>query len=420
MPGSWLLPVAVPLQRRTMPRPRRLRALGASSASGAAAAVAVAACTLAVASWCFSCSVDGAFSQPGSTRSRLPSRRSAAGLLASGLLLPPRPAAALSPEELAVVAMFEKTSPGVLSISDKMDASSSKRDGGGIIGSGFAWDQNHVVTTASMMRGVSKPMVTVLDRDSSGAEQRRVLCGALVGTDPVADVAVLWVDGEMKPLHCGSSEDLMVGQQVFALGNPMGMEHSLSKGVISGVSRTMVGASGRPLNGIIQTDAAINPGNNGGPLLDSSGTVIGVNNAILTTSGTSSGVGLAIPIDSVVRSVTSVILKGFVQAPSMGVVLEPDEVPRGLGLDGVMVRQVDAGGPAQTAGVRPMRRGYLGDLIVGVNSRRISNTQDFFKAMEGKLVGEDIVLSVQRAAADQSSDSLDQVDIRMQLGSKIL
>jgi S1-C subfamily serine protease len=153
-----------------------------------------------------------------------------------------------------------------------------------------------------MMRGVSKPMVTVIDRDSSGAEQRRVLCGALVGTDPVADVAVLWVDGEMKPLHCGSSEDLMVGQQVFALGNPMGMEHSLSKGVISGVSRTMVGASGRPLNGIIQTDAAINPGNNGGPLLDSSGTVIGVNNAILTTSGTSSGVGLAIPIDSVVRS----------------------------------------------------------------------------------------------------------------------
>jgi S1-C subfamily serine protease len=115
-----------------------------------------------------------------------------------------------------------------------------------------------------------------------------------------------------------------------------------------------------------------------------------------------------------------VILKGFVQGPSMGVVLEPDEVPRGLGLDGVMVRQVDAGGPAQTAGVRPMRRGYLGDLIVGVNSRRISNTQDFFKAMEGKLVGEDIVLSVQRAAADQSSDSLDRVDIQVQLGSKIL
>merc|ERR1719221_1931429 len=262
-------------------------------------------------------------------------------------------------------------------------------------------------------------MVTVLDRDINGAEQRRVLNGALVGADPVADVAVLWVDGNMKPLHCGSSNDLMVGQEVFALGSPMGLEHSFSKGVISGVSRTMATASGRPMN-FLQTDATIGQGGLGGPLLDSEGAVIGLNNAILTTNGDSSGIGLAVPIDAVERSVTSVILKGFVQAPSLGVVLEPDEVVRGLGLNGVMVGKVEAGGPAQAAGVRPMRQGSLGDLIVGVDARPVQSTQDFFKAMDGKMAGQGVVLTGNRAGSDVNSDSPWQLDLKVELGSRIL
>jgi S1-C subfamily serine protease len=271
-----------------------------------------------------------------------------------------------------------------------------------------------------MMKGVRRPLVTVVGQDEKGAETRTVLTGTVVGTDPVSDVAVLWVEGEMKPLIKGSTEDLLVGQEVYALGNPLGLEHSLSKGVVAGVARTMKGGGGRPISGVIQTDAAINPGNNGGPLLDSSGYVIGVNNADFSMNGGFSGMGLAVPIEAVERSVTSVILKGFVQQPSMGLLLEPDDVTKTLGLSGVMVREVEAGGPAATAGVKPMRRGIFGDLIVGIDSASVINTMDFFKALENKVPGDAVMLRVQRAQPDVTSEKYDTVNLQVQLGSRII
>jgi S1-C subfamily serine protease len=253
----------------------------------------------------------------------------------------------------------------------------------------------------------------------TGEEIRNDFRATVVGADPVLDVAVLWVDGTLKPLRRGSAQDCVVGQDVLAVGNPFGLEHSLSKGVVSGVARTMFGGGGRPISGVIQTDAAINPGNNGGPLLDSTGAVIGLNNAGFSNGGFS-GMGLAVPIEAVERSVTSVILKGFVQQPSMGLLLEPDDVTKTLGLSGVMVREVEAGGPAATAGVKPLRRGIFGDLIVGIDSSSVINTMDFFKALENKQPGDAVMLRVQRATPDASSEKYDTVNLKVQLGSRII
>uniref|UniRef100_A0A7S4QRQ9 PDZ domain-containing protein n=1 Tax=Alexandrium monilatum TaxID=311494 RepID=A0A7S4QRQ9_9DINO len=365
----------------------------------------------------------------GSERGAPAGRRTAllGGVLAAAGGLAPQAAVALTPEELATVELFRRTSPSVLMVSDAADQPQKVSQTGagrpklqGTLGSGFAWDRNHVVTTASMMKGITRPQVTVLDRDGAGEERRTVLRGALVGVDPVTDVAVLWVDGDMRPLRRGSTEDLHVGQDVYALGNPFGFEHSLSKGVVAGVSRTLVSASGRPVGGVIQTDASINPGNSGGPLLDSAGQVIGVNNAILTSSGTFAGVGLAVPIEAIERSVTSVITKGHVQGPSMGVVLAHDALSQTLGIDGVMVRKVDRGSPAEIAGLRPMRGGRLGDIIVGIDSKRVDSIQTFFQALDGKLPGEQVLVSVRRAGEDVNTDDWVTLDIPVELGSRIL
>jgi len=344
-----------------------------------------------------------------------------AGLLV-GSSVPCESALGLTPNELATIELFRKASPSVLMISDGVEESQGtlRRRGPMRVGSGFAWDQNHVVTTASTMKSVSRPRVTVLGHSPDGEETRSVFTGALVGLDPVSDVAVLWVDGAMKPLRRGSASDLHVGQDVYALGNPFGFEHSFSKGVVSGLARTLVGADGRPIGGIIQTDASINPGNNGGPLLDSTGAVVGVNNAILSSSGAFAGVGLAVPIETIERSVTSVIIQGFVRGSSMGVVLARDSLSQELGIDGVMVRQVTHGSPAELAGLRPMRGGRFGDIIVGIDSKPVHSIQAFFRALDGKLPGDEVVVSVRRAAEDANKVELDSLDITVELGSRIL
>jgi len=336
------------------------------------------------------------------------------------------PSLALTPEELAAVQLFRRASPSVLMVSDASDpkavaAAAAGQRVEGILGSGFAWDKNFVVTTASMIKGIARPQVTTLEHDaSSGEERRSVLRGALVGVDPVTDIAVLWVEGDMTPLRRGTTETLRVGQDVYALGNPFGFEHSLSKGVVAGLSRTLVSASGRPVRNVIQTDASINPGNSGGPLLDSAGKVIGLNSAILTSSGTFAGVGLAVPIEAVERSVTSVISEGHVQGPSMGVVLAQDVLAQSLGLDGVMVQRVAHGSPAEAAGLRPPRSGRLGDVIMGIDLQRVDSIQTFFQALDGKVPGQEVLVSVKRPGDDPSTDEWTQMDIKLQLGAQIL
>jgi len=347
-----------------------------------------------------------------------PSRREVALLpgLAFGLELQQDSARALMPDEIATIDLFQRTSPSVLMISDR-----DSKGTGGAVGAGFAWDQNHVVTTANMMKGIRQPTVTILEKDKSGSEQARTLNGALVGLDPLSDVAVLWVDASMKPLRRGSARDLLVGQDIYALGNPFGFEHSLSKGVVSGLSRTFVGQAGRPIEGIIQTDAAINPGNNGGPLLDGSGAVVGLNNAILSTTGTFGGVGLAMPIEAVERSVTSLITQGYIRGASMGIELANDELSRTLGIqNGVLVKRVAAGSPAEVAGLRPMHGGFLGDVIFDIDSLPVDSVQSFFKALDGKIPGDSVSVSVRRAAEGENNDKLATMNLKVQLGARII
>jgi len=201
---------------------------------------------------------------------------------------------------------------------------------------------------------------------------------------------------EIRPLAKGSSSALEVGQTVYAIGNPFGLEHSMSRGIVSGIARTLdIGE--RPIRGCIQTDASINPGNSGGPLLDSQGRAIGVNTAILSGTGTSAGVGLAIPMDMVSKQVEAIISRGFVRRAFLGITLAPDEVSEQLQLPGCIVFSVVAGSPAELVGVKPMRKGSLGDVVTELDGQIVRAGKDFFRILDGHLPGDVISVKVQRA-----------------------
>mmetsp|Transcript_112086 Transcript_112086/g.222788 ORF Transcript_112086/g.222788 Transcript_112086/m.222788 type:complete len:439 (+) Transcript_112086:56-1372(+) len=341
------------------------------------------------------------------------------------------PAYALTGDEKVVTSLFEKVTPGVVSISKEPPTATQgvERQTQAIAGSGFVWDTNHVVTNNHVISGIEKPYVTFLIKDkATGADRRTTLDAAIVGADPASDVAVLRVGARsrdvsesaprtlMAPLSRGQSNNLLVGQNVFAFGNPFGLEHSLSRGIISGVSRKMESSGGRPINGVIQTDASINPGNSGGPLLNSDGQVVGVNTAILTGTGTFSGVGLAIPIDTVAKNVESIIAKGFVKRPVLGIVFAPDVLSEELNLNGIMVMKVVPGGPAEIAGVRPMRGGRLGDVVVSMDGKTVGSTDDIFSVLDNRMPGEKVNLTVQRATADSNSDAYKSYNLQVMLG----
>merc|ERR1719382_67274 len=187
----------------------------------------------------------------------------------------------------------------------------------------------------------------------------------IVGADPGTDVAVLQVDPPksskktktakpLKVLRLGDSSGMRVGQEVYAIGNPFGLDHTLTKGIVSGVGRTIMSVGGRPIQGAIQTDASINPGNSGGPLLNSRGQVIGMNTVIFSPSGASAGVGFAIPSDTVAARVGSILRYGYVKRASMGVYLGQDGLAKSLvGKDGGIIVGLQDGSAAGTAGMRP-------------------------------------------------------------------
>lgn len=201
-------------------------------------------------------------------------------------------------------------------------------------------------------------MQSAVRRSRSGGKIKVTLEGSatpfdaeVVGAEPDKDLAVLRVlapKSLLTPIQLSrSSSDLMVGQKVLAIGNPFGLDHTLTTGIVSALGREVSGASGRPLKGCVQTDAAINPGNSGGPLLDSQGSLIGVNTAILSASGASAGIGFAIPVDTVRRVVTQLIRYGRVQRPSLGVQVADDQIMRNIErqinakLKGVMITEIN-------------------------------------------------------------------------------
>jgi len=267
-------------------------------------------------------------------------------------------------------------------------------------GSGFVWDrQGHVVTNFHVIQDGNAFAVALSDQSEWEAK--------VVGVAPEKDLAVLRITApqdRLVPLTRGTSSALLVGQRVLAVGNPFGLDHSLTVGVVSALGRELRSPSGRRIRDVIQTDAAINPGNSGGPLLDSSGRLIGVNTAIFSPSGASAGIGFAVPVDAVTRLVPQLIARGRAIQAGIGVSLIPDRYNAQLGIEGVAIAEVAPDGPARRAGLQgvrltPSRRLILGDRIVAVDGKPVKSEDDLRDAFESAGVGKTVTLTVVRGRA---------------------
>jgi S1-C subfamily serine protease len=320
---------------------------------------------------------------------------------------PPRTVTArgdLAGDEKATVELFQQAAPSVVYITNlavRRDAFSfNVMEIPQGTGSGFLWDDaGHVVTNFHVIQTAQAAEVTLSDHSNWDAR--------LVGVEPDKDLAVLHIDAppdKLRAIAVGTSGDLRVGQKVFAIGNPFGLDHTLTTGIISALGREIRSVTGRSIQNVIQTDAAINPGNSGGPLLDSAGRVIGVNTAIYSPqggSGTYVGIGFAVPVDTIRRIVPQLIEHGKVVKPGLGVVLANDRIAYELGLEGVLVIDVSRGGGAEKAGLRPTRRDangrlVLGDVIVAVGPRPVKDADDLAQALETRSVGDTVEITVLR------------------------
>ncbi|KAL3146385.1 hypothetical protein ABBQ32_003070 [Trebouxia sp. C0010 RCD-2024] len=314
----------------------------------------------------------------------------------------------LSAEEVASVKLFQLNTPSVVNISnigvrqDRWSMDAQKVPQG--MGSGFFWDdKGHIVTNYHVIRGAADIKVALIDQSVWSAQ--------LIGGDPDKDIAVLQLEcetskmQETKPISLGQSSNLLVGQKVYAIGNPFGLDHTLTQGIVSGVGRELntPGARGVPIRNVIQTDAAINPGNSGGVLLDSRGRLIGINTAIAdpTGRGASSGVGFAIPVDSVKGLVEQILKFGRVIRPVLGITIAPPQTVRQLGLEGILVLEAPAGSPANQAGIKGTFRDnsgrlVLGDILTGINGKAIKLQKDLFAALDDLKPGDKVDLDIVR------------------------
>merc|ERR1719408_376055 len=210
------------------------------------------------------------------------------------------------------------------------------------------------------------------------------------------------------PINIGASTGLKVGQSALAIGNPFGLDHTLTVGVVSGLGREVRSPSGRPISNVIQTDAAINPGNSGGPLLDSAGRLVGMNTAIYSPSGASAGIGFAIPVDTLENIVETIISEGKVVRPLLGITYLESSQAKALGIDsGVLVLDVPRGSPASVAGMRPTSRDnrgliVLGDIITDIDGKTINNEIDLFKVLENYKPGEKVQVKVKRIKPEEA------------------
>lgn len=311
------------------------------------------------------------------------------------------PANALLASEAATIDLFEAASRSVVCI---RTFSRHVGESAGAVhelplgaGSGFVWDrQGHIVTNVHVVDGAEQVEVALADRSHWRAR--------LVGIAPEKDLAVLRIDApaeQLEPLPVADSTLVRVGQTVLAVGNPFGFDHTLTTGIGSALGRTIDSPSGVRIHGMIQTDAAINPGSSGGPLIDSRGRLVGVNTAIYGTSGSSAGVGFAIPAAAVARSVPQLVRHGRIVRPSLGFELAPDALADALGLAGALVLTVDEGSEAARLGVTGTQRktpgGWLaGDLVEAVDGRAIRSSGELLDWLESKQAGETVTLDLYR------------------------
>ena len=307
----------------------------------------------------------------------------------------------LNASELATIKLFENATPSVAFITTsnvrKNYWSSNVTEIPRGTGSGFVWDkEGHVITNFHVIQGADRAVVTLADQSTWTA--------SLVGHAPEKDLAVLKIDAPeniLKPIPVGISDDLLVGQSVYAIGNPFGFDQTLTTGVISALGREITGVDGSIIKEAIQTDAAINPGNSGGPLLDSRGSLIGVNTSIYSPSGAYAGIGFSIPVDAVSWVVPELIEHGKILRPTLGIEIAPDRTLKRFGYEGLLVMNVFKGSGAEAAGIQSTYRDrngrfQLGDIIVGIDTNQIKSRNDLRLALENYKPGEEVKLTVLR------------------------
>ncbi len=319
------------------------------------------------------------------------------------------PVKVVSSIEELTINLFENAAPSVAYITTKgvkrdyWSRTAYEVESGS--GSGFVWDkQGHIVTNYHVVKEGEIYEVTLGDQSVWDAK--------LIGYEPRKDLAVLKIEApsdQLKPIPVGSSFDLKVGQSVYAIGNPFGLDQTLTTGVISALGREIESLARIPIRDVIQTDAAINPGNSGGPLLDSSGRLVGVNTAIYSPSGASAGIGFSIPVDIVNWVIPDLVEYGEVRRPVLGVELVHGQYVQRWEMQGAMVLSVSPESGAEDAGLIPLQQSTTGkitygDLIIGVQDRAIKDNNDLILALENYEPGDTVSLKLIRADEEMMQD----------------
>jgi S1-C subfamily serine protease len=319
---------------------------------------------------------------------------------------PITPRGDLAEDEKATIELFKQSAPSVVYITTltrRYNILMQAVDVPEGTGSGFVWDDaGDVVTNFHVIRGATGgAKVTLSTHETFDADT--------IGVAPEFDLAVLRIKApksKLRKILVGTSNDLQVGQKVFAIGNPFGFDHTLTTGIVSAIGRRIQGIAG-PIEDVIQTDAAVNPGNSGGPLLDSAGRLIGVNTAIYSQSGSSAGIGFAVPVDTVNRIVPQLIERGQIIRPrlavSFGAPAVNQYITQRLGVTGLLIVHVQPGSTAERAGLRgtAVANGRIipGDVILKIDGRPVTNPQEFYAALGRKNVGDQVTLNVFRDGA---------------------
>ena len=307
----------------------------------------------------------------------------------------------LGPDEKETISIFERVSKSVVFITN----TALRRDFWSLntfevpqgSGSGIIWDRKgHIVTNFHVVYGADSIQVVMSDQSSYQAQ--------VVGVDPDHDIAVLRIRApkdKLNPIELGESQGLRVGQKVLAIGNPFGLDHTLTTGVVSALGRTIKSMNDRTIEGVIQTDAAINPGNSGGPLLDSSGRLIGINTQIISPSGAYAGIGFAVPVNTVTRVVPQLIQFGKLIRPGLGISLIPDSIAARWGIQGLIIARVEPGSAADKAGLQSARetrlgRIQLGDIITKIDKEPVKVFDDLIRILDRHKVGDRVTVEVHR------------------------
>lgn len=302
------------------------------------------------------------------------------------------------------IEIYRTLSPGVVNV----HSTSYARDFFGFVepqegsGSGSVIDQSgNILTNYHVIEGAQKLAVSFGGQKNYAAK--------VVGGDPDTDLAVIkLIEMPKEPLTIiplGDSDKLVVGQKVLAIGNPFGMDRTLTTGVISGLQRPIRARNGRPIEGAIQTDASINPGNSGGPLFDSHGRMIGINSQILSPSGASAGVGFAVPVNIAKRIVPELVRSGEIRRPKLGISTRDVETLKNQVelpvSDGVLIWQIAPGGPAANAGLRGLTQTEngdveIGDVIVGIDNEKVGNTDELYRILNKHPLGDQVQVQILR------------------------